>query len=67
MRRLLSKFYRRRRLRVDISCPHGAFVPATYPVGGNGHRLSCDECGFKVRLSWPTIPPTSDPTGDAHD
>lgn len=52
MNRLRRLFRQPRHLLVNITCPHGQFVPATYPVGDSGHRLSCDDCGFKVRLSW---------------
>ncbi len=42
-------------VRVDITCPHGAFFPANYRLdrpGVEAGRLSCDHCEMRVTLSW---------------
>lgn len=41
----------RRRVKVEITCPHGDFIPGAYRPGPRASRYSCDHCGFKLRLS----------------
>lgn len=48
MNRLLNRF--RRRVRVDITCPHGAFIPGASRMDGKPHRYGCSACGFKVTV-----------------
>lgn len=40
-----------KRVQLDIVCPHGRFIPASYKVGSRG-RLACEHCGFTIELSW---------------
>lgn len=40
----------RRRAKVEITCPHGEFIPGAYTLGTR-RRYGCRECGFDVRLS----------------
>lgn len=48
MKRLLDRL--RRRARVDITCPHGVFIPGAYRLGDQ-RRYGCQKCGFTVRLT----------------
>jgi hypothetical protein len=42
----------RRRVKVAITCPHGAFIPGAYtPDVTHVSTYSCDRCGMKVQLS----------------
>jgi hypothetical protein len=41
----------RRRVKVEITCPHGVFIPGAYRPGPRTSRYSCDQCGFELRLS----------------
>lgn len=47
--KLLDRF--RRRAKVEIACPHGAFIPGTYRLGRPASRYACRKCGFTVQLS----------------
>lgn len=47
--KILARF--RRRAKVEITCPHGAFIPGTYRLGQRPSNYACDDCGFRVRLS----------------
>jgi hypothetical protein len=49
MPRLLAHF--RRRAKVEITCPHGRFIPGTYRLGSPVSRYGCKHCGFEVRIS----------------
>lgn len=49
MKALLAQF--RRRAKVEITCPHGAFIPGAYRLGRSPSRYACRKCGFEVRLS----------------
>ena len=44
----LARF--RRRAKVEITCPHGAFIPGAYRLGQRS-RYGCLDCGLEVRLS----------------
>lgn len=46
--KLLDRF--RRRAKVEITCPHGAFIPGAYRLGSQ-RRFGCKHCGFTVRLT----------------
>lgn len=39
------------RIKVEITCPHGEFIPGAYTPGKSSGRYSCRDCGFNVRLS----------------
>lgn len=41
----------RRRAKVEITCPHGTFIPGAYRLGKRPSNYACDDCGFRVRLS----------------
>lgn len=43
-------FLRRRRVKVEITCPCGEFIPAAFTPGKRS-RYGCFRCGFKVQLS----------------
>lgn len=43
--------HRPARVKVEIVCPHGAFIPAAYTPGQSGGRYGCRPCGLTVRLS----------------
>jgi hypothetical protein len=49
------KFLRKRlnRIRVDMTCPHGRFIPATFRMDAKPHRMGCDKCGVKVTITAP--------------
>lgn len=49
MSRLLARF--RRRAKVEITCPHGTFIPGAYRLGRPASRYACNDCGFHVQLS----------------
>lgn len=38
-----------RKTKVEISCPHGVFIPGVHRRRAS--RYSCDACGFHVKLS----------------
>ena len=39
------------RVKVEITCPHGEFIPGAYTPGGTPSRYGCPDCGMKLRLS----------------
>lgn len=40
------------RVKVEITCPHGEFIPGAYTPGGDRvSRYGCAHCGMTVRLS----------------
>lgn len=41
----------RKRVKVEITCPCGTFIPGAYRAGRPASRYACDRCGFKLRLS----------------
>ena len=41
----------RRRVKVQITCPHGDFIPGAYTPGVRTTRYGCDDCGMHLRLS----------------
>ena len=41
----------RRRAKVEITCPHGAFIPGTYRLGRPASKYACRKCDFTVRIS----------------
>lgn len=43
--------FRRRRVKVEITCPHGEFIPGSYTPGLSIRRYGCRECGMTVRLT----------------
>lgn len=45
---ILRRF--RRRTKVEIVCPHGAFIPGAHRLG-TSRRYGCRDCGFEVQLS----------------
>ena len=45
-----------KRFRVEITCPHGTFIPATFRIDGKAHRLGCSGCGIKVTVTAPARP-----------
>jgi hypothetical protein len=47
--RFLDRF--RRRVKVEITCPHGQFIPGTYQPGAAPSRYACRDCGFRVQVS----------------
>ncbi len=47
--KFLARF--RRRAKVEITCPHGAFIPGAYRLGRRVSRYGCAKCGFRVQLS----------------
>lgn len=49
MKRLLDRF--RRRVKVEITCPCGPFIPGTYRPGRSAGRYACKRCGYMVRIS----------------
>jgi hypothetical protein len=49
MAALLARF--RRRAKVEITCPHGRFIPGTYRLGRPASHYGCKDCGFTVRIS----------------
>lgn len=42
---------RRRLVKVEITCPHGTFIPGAYRYGQAASRYSCGECPLTVKLS----------------
>lgn len=46
---LLTRF--RRRVKVEITCPHGTFIPGAFTPGRPHSRFGCPKCGFTVDLS----------------
>lgn len=40
----------RRRVKVEITCPHGEFIPAAYTLGRT-QRYGCESCQLRVRLT----------------
>ena len=47
--KFLARF--RRRAKVEITCPHGTFIPGAYRLGQSPSRYGCKHCDFKLRLS----------------
>lgn len=45
---LVDRF--RRRIKVEITCPCGSFIPSAH-LPGRVRRFTCHRCGFEVRLS----------------
>ena len=51
MRRLAFWILRNERLRLDITCPHGTFVPIYVRHQPRMAPATCDRCGFRVKVT----------------
>lgn len=47
-----KSFFGKKRIKVEILCPHGEFIPGSFYYGRKyPTTYSCSACGFKVRLT----------------
>jgi hypothetical protein len=52
MKKIFARIFRQKsRVKVEIICPHGAFIPGVYAPGKAPRRFGCDRCEFRVTLS----------------
>lgn len=48
----MFKWFRRRRVKVEIRCLHGVFIPASYkPWRNRPAAFACKKCAFRVVLT----------------
>lgn len=51
MKKIIAHILRRPRAKVEITCPHGEFIPGAFTPGSTPRRYSCKHCGFLLTLS----------------
>lgn len=47
----IMRSFRKPRVKVELSCPCGPFIPGAYTPGREPSRYGCQRCGITLRLS----------------
>jgi hypothetical protein len=51
LERAALRILRRKKIRVDITCPHGTFVPAHHAIASRHAKMCCHRCDFAVKVA----------------